>query len=156
MLDLGETVTVEAKARLMKRIPATKGTPGITVQGKPIPPKPGNDAMLKESKGSEISPEDPNLLVAAVSGMPMIKERTVEVEDALCLPAIGVATGHVKFKGNVIVTGNIESDMMVRATGNLTVGGFIESADVQAQGDIDVLKVSSVITFLKTKRKVVM
>ncbi|AIS57884.1 FapA family protein [Vibrio coralliilyticus] len=140
MLDLGETVTVEAKARLMKRIPATKGTPGITVQGKPIPPKPGNDAMLKESKGSEISSEDPNLLVAAVSGMPMIKERTVEVEDALCLPAIGVATGHVKFKGNVIVTGNIESDMMVRATGNLTVGGFIESADVQAQGDIDVAK----------------
>ena len=96
--------------------------------------------MLKESKGSEISSEDPNLLVAAVSGMPMIKERTVEVEDALCLPAIGVATGHVKFKGNVIVTGNIESDMMVRATGNLTVGGFIESADVQAQGDIDVAK----------------
>ena len=140
MLDLGETVTVEAKARLMKRIPATKGTPGITVQGKSIPPKPGNDAMLKESKGSEISSEDPNLLVAAVSGMPMIKERTVEVEDALCLPAIGVATGHVKFKGNVIVTGNIESDMMVRATGNLTVGGFIESADVQAQGDIDVAK----------------
>ena len=140
MLDLGETVTVEANSRLMKRIPATKGTSGMTVQGKPIPPKPGNDAMLKASKGSEISPDDPNLLIAAVSGMPMIKERTVEVEDALCLPTIGVATGHVKFKGNVIVTGNIESDMMVRATGNLTVGGFIESADVQAQGDIDVAK----------------
>ncbi|KJY86859.1 MULTISPECIES: DUF342 domain-containing protein [Vibrio] len=140
MLDLGETVTVEANSRLMKRIPATKGSPGMTVQGKPIPPKPGNDAMLKASKGSEISPDDPNLLIAAVSGMPMIKERTVEVEDALCLPTIGVATGHVKFKGNVIVTGNIESDMMVRATGNLTVGGFIESADVQAQGDIDVAK----------------
>ncbi|CAM3164927.1 DUF342 domain-containing protein [Vibrio neptunius] len=140
MLDLGETVTVEANSRLMKRIPATKGTQGMTVQGKLIPPKPGNDAMLKASKGSEISPDDPNLLIAAVSGMPMIKERTVEVEDALCLPTIGVATGHVKFKGNVIVTGNIESDMMVRATGNLTVGGFIESADVQAQGDIDVAK----------------
>ncbi|MCG9596367.1 FapA family protein [Vibrio sp. Isolate25] len=140
MLDLGGTVTVEEKARLMKRIPATKGTPGVTVQGKPIPPKAGNDAMLKAGKGSEISPDDPNVLIAAVSGMPVIKERTVEVEDALCLPTIGVATGHIKFKGNVVVTGNIESDMMVRATGNLTVGGFIESADVQAQGNIDVAK----------------
>ncbi|WP_341663554.1 FapA family protein [Vibrio sp.] len=140
MLNLGETVTVEAGARLMKRIPATKGVPGITVQGKSIPPKPGTDTTLKVSKGSEISPDDPNLLIAEVSGMPIIKERSVEVEDALCLPSIGVATGHIKFKGNVIVTGNIESDMVVRTTGNLTVGGFIESADVQAQGDIDVAK----------------
>ncbi|NOH72032.1 DUF342 domain-containing protein [Vibrio pectenicida] len=140
MLNLGETVTVEANARLMKRIPATKGVPGITVQGKSIPPKPGSDAILKASKGSEISADDPNVLIASVSGMPMIKERSVEVEDAICLPSIGVATGHIKFKGNVIVTGNIESDMVVRTTGNLTVGGFIESADVQAQGDIEVAK----------------
>ncbi|MDN3612163.1 DUF342 domain-containing protein [Vibrio ostreicida] len=140
MLNLGETVTVDEKARLMKRIPATKGTSGLTVQGTSIPPQSGNDAMLKASKGSEISPDDPNLLIASVSGMPMIKERTVEVEDALCLPTIGVATGHIKFKGNVLVTGDIESDMVVRVTGNLTVGGFIESADVQAQGNIDVAK----------------
>lgn len=140
MLNLGETVTVSANAHLMKRVPATKGTPGITVQGKVIPPKPGNDHPLKESKGSKISTDDPNLLIAAVSGMPIIKDRSVEVEDALCLPSIGVATGHIKFKGNVVVFGNIESDMVVRTTGTLTVGGFIESADVQAQGDIEVAK----------------
>ncbi len=140
MLNLGETVTVSENAHLMKRVPATKGSPGMTVQGKVIPPQPGNDNTLSESKGSKISSDDPNLLIAAVSGMPIIKDRTVEVEDALCLPTIGVATGHVKFKGNVVVLGNIESDMMVRTTGTLTVGGFIESADVQAQGDIEVAK----------------
>lgn len=140
MLNLGETITVSENDPLMKRVPATKGTPGLTVQGKVIPPKPGNDAMLKEGKGTKISPDNPNLLIAEVSGMPIIKERGVDVEDALCLPTIGVATGHVKFKGNVVVLGNIESDMMVRATGSLTVGGFIESADVQVQGDIEVSK----------------
>ncbi|WP_394126725.1 FapA family protein [Vibrio hepatarius] len=140
MLNLGETITVSENDPLMKRVPATKGTPGLTVQGKVIPPKPGNDAMLKEGKGTKISPDNPNLLIAQVSGMPIIKERGVDVEDALCLPTIGVATGHVKFKGNVVVLGNIESDMMVRATGSLTVGGFIESADVQVQGDIEVAK----------------
>lgn len=140
MLNLGETITVSENDPLMKRVPATKGTPGLTVQGKVIPPKPGNDAMLKEGKGTKISPDNPNLLLADVSGMPIIKERGVDVEDALCLPTIGVATGHVKFKGNVVVLGNIESDMVVRATGSLTVGGFIESADVQVQGDIEVAK----------------
>ncbi|WP_070963785.1 DUF342 domain-containing protein [Vibrio sonorensis] len=140
MLNLGETITVAENDVLMKRVPATKGTAGITVQGKVIPPKPGTDTILKPGKGSEISPSDPNQLIAVVSGMPVIKEKTVDVEDALCLPAIGVATGHVKFKGNVVVLGNIESDMMVRVTGSLTVGGFIESADIQVQGDIEVAK----------------
>lgn len=140
MLNLGETITVSANDPLMKRVPATKGTPGMTVQGKVIPPKPGNDAMLKAGKGTKVDPNNPNVLLAEVSGMPVLKERSVEVEDALCLPTIGVATGHVKFKGNVVVFGNIESDMVVRATGSLTVGGFIESADVQAQGDIEVAK----------------
>jgi len=140
MLNLGETITVSENDPLMKRVPATKGTPGMTVQGKIIPPKPGNDAVIKEGKGTKISPNNPNLLVAATSGMPILKERGADVEDALCLPTIGVATGHVKFKGNVVVLGNIESDMVVRATGSLTVGGFIESADVQAQGDIEVAK----------------
>ncbi|MGY3572399.1 DUF342 domain-containing protein [Vibrio paucivorans] len=140
MLDLGETVTVDVGDHLMKRVPATKGQPGITVQGKLIPPKPGNDKALSASKGSEVSPTDPNLLIASLSGMPILKEKSVEVDNALCLKEIGVATGHVKFKGSIIVTGNIESDMVVRATGSITVAGFIESADVQAQGNIEVAK----------------
>ncbi|MEX0333319.1 DUF342 domain-containing protein [Vibrio tubiashii] len=140
MLNLGETITVAENDPLMKRVPATKGKSGITVQGKIIPPKPGNDSVLKAGKGTKVSPDNPNLLIAEVSGMPILKERGVDVEDALCLPTIGVSTGHVKFKGNVVVFGNIESDMVVRTTGSLTVGGFIESADVQAQGDIEVAK----------------
>lgn len=140
MKNLGETITVAANQPLMKRIPATKGTPGLTVQGKVIYPKPGNDQPLSEGSGSIISPKDPNVLVAADSGMPIIKPRTVDVENALCLPSVGVGTGHVKFKGNVVINGDIESDMVVRATGSITVGGFIESADVQAKGDIIVAK----------------
>ncbi|RJX66204.1 DUF342 domain-containing protein [Vibrio sinensis] len=140
MLDLGGTINVAENQPLMKRIPSTKGTDGITVQGKLIPAKPGKDAMLKESKGSVISAQDPNILIADRCGMPIISDRSVEVDDVLSLSSIGVATGHIKFKGNVVVRGNIESDMIVRATGNLIVDGFIESADVQVKGDIEVKK----------------
>ncbi len=140
LLNLGETITVGENDPLMKRIPATKGTPGITVLGDIINPVAGKNLALKAGKGSYISPDNPDLLLASLPGMPIIKAMTVDVEDALYLPNVGVATGHVKFKGNVIVAGNIESDMIVRATGSITVGGFIESADVQAQGDIDVGK----------------
>ncbi len=136
MRNLGETITVEKGDPVMKREPATKGTPGYTVQGKVIPPQAGKDTPLKSGKGTAVSSRDPNLLVASQSGMPLIKGKNIEVDDALCMNSVGVATGHIRFKGNVVISGDIEAGMVVKATGSITVGGFIESAEVQAQGDI--------------------
>ncbi|KAA8602809.1 MULTISPECIES: DUF342 domain-containing protein [Vibrio] len=140
MRDLGQTITVGQNDHLMKRTPATKGIAGFTVQGRVIPPLPGQDSLIKPGKGTYISPDDPNLLLASYPGLPIIKDRTIEVDDALCVSNVDVSTGHVKFKGNVFVSGNIEPGMIVKATGSITVGGFIESAEVQAQGDIKVAK----------------
>lgn len=140
MRNLGETITVGENEAVMRRKPATKGEPGFTVQGKIIPPKPGNDSALVAGKGTIISPDDPNLLLASQSGMPIIKGKTIDVDNALCLNNVSVATGHVKFKGCVVIAGDVEPGMIVRATGSVTIGGFVESADVQAQGDIEVGK----------------
>ena len=140
MRDLGQTITVGQNDHLMKRTPATEGIAGFTVLGQIIPPLPGQDSLIKPGKGTYISPDDPNLLLASFPGLPIIKDRTIEVDDALCVSNVDVSTGHVKFKGNVFVSGNIEPGMIVNATGSVTVGGFIESAEVQAQGDIKVAK----------------
>ncbi len=138
--NLGETISVNIGDEVMRRTPATKGTPGFTVQGRIVPPQAGKDTPIKPGKGTQISNNDPNLLVAASSGTPLIKNNTIEVDNALYLNSVGVNTGHVKFKGNVIIGGNIESGMIVQATGSITVGGFIESAQVQANDDIQVGK----------------
>ncbi len=124
----------------MRRQPATKGESGFTVQGDIIPPKPGTDSDLTAGKGTHISPSNPNLLLASIPGMLVFRNKTIDVESAICLNSVSVATGHVKFKGNVVITGDVEPGMIVRATGTVTVGGFIESADVQAQGNIEVGK----------------
>jgi uncharacterized protein (DUF342 family) len=140
MRDLGETISVEAKTPVLRRDPPTNGVAGFTVQGKEILSIVGKDLPLKLGKGTEVDPNNPNILLASISGMPLIKDGTVHIENALCMKSIGVKTGHVKFKGCLVITGNIEAGMVVRATGSITVGGFIESADVQAQGDIFVKK----------------
>ncbi|MGP8308658.1 DUF342 domain-containing protein [Vibrio sp. YIC-376] len=138
--NLGETISVNVGDEVMRRTPATKGTPGFTVQGRMIPAQAGKDIPIKPGKGTQISQNDPNLLIASTSGTPLIKNRTIEVDNALYLKNVGVNTGHVRFKGNVIIGGNIESGMIVQATGSIIVGGFIESAHVQAQDDIQVGK----------------
>nr|WP_319534779.1 FapA family protein [uncultured Vibrio sp.] len=134
--NLGETISVNVGDELMRRTPATKGTSGFTVQGRVLPAQDGKDTDLKPGRGSEVSQSDPNLLIASTSGTPLIKNKTIEVDNALCLNNVGINTGHIKFKGNLIIGGNIEPGMIVQATGSITVGGFIESANVQALDDV--------------------
>ncbi|CAM4167250.1 DUF342 domain-containing protein [Vibrio agarivorans] len=140
MLDRGVALTVEVGQPLMKREPATAGRPGITVLGDIIQPKPGKNTELKESKGSQFSKNHPEVLVATKAGLPLIRDTTVEVDDVMKVATIGVESGHVQFNGSVIVSGNIESDMQVDVTGNLIVGGFVESANIRAGGDITIAK----------------
>lgn len=140
MRDFGSTITVEENDPVMERLSATPGREGFNVLGEILAPKPGEDVTLQEGNGTHISPDNPNILLATTSGMPIIRDKTVDVEQALCLNNVSVATGHVKFKGSVIVAGDVEPGMIVRATGDVTVGGFIESANVQAQGSITVAK----------------
>ncbi|WP_413282587.1 DUF342 domain-containing protein [Vibrio sp. MA40-2] len=136
MRNLGELVTVAEGQSILKRVPATKGQPGFTVVGVAIAAKAGKDEQLKVGNGSYIDDSDPNLLRASQSGMPIIRKTTIDVDSSLVLKNVDVSTGHIKFKGSLVVEGNIEPGMIVRATGSVTVGGFIESADVQAQEDI--------------------
>ncbi|RQW65039.1 DUF342 domain-containing protein [Vibrio viridaestus] len=140
MKNLGATITVGAGDPVMKKHPATKGSPGFTVTGKVLEPTPGKDIQLKIGKNTQISSLDLNTLEATISGLPIIKPGSVDVDNAMVLKSISVETGHVKFKGSVVVSGNIESGMIVKATGDIIVGGFVESADVQAQGDIQIAK----------------
>ncbi|MDA9558192.1 FapA family protein [Vibrio sp.] len=136
--DRGMMLTVSQGQPLLKKIPEQKGEVGWTVLGHVVEPNPITIIPLKASEGTQISDDNPNILVATKDGMPTLNKNTVSIDNALCLKNISVETGHVKFKGNIVVNGNIEADMTVRATGNIIVGGFIESADVQAQGNITV------------------
>ncbi|MCG7497951.1 FapA family protein [Vibrio sp. Of7-15] len=140
MRNLGETITVNEGDKLMKRTPATRGKHGFTVLGNVLEAEPGRNTKLKAGKGAKVAEDDPNLLVATLSGMPWIHEHGAEVDNTLCLNTIDITTGHIKFKGSVVVSGDVTPGMMVRATGSVTVGGFIESANVQAHGDVVAMK----------------
>ncbi|MFH0263068.1 DUF342 domain-containing protein [Vibrio barjaei] len=140
MRDLGAIVTVGENEQVMKRIPAIKGENGFTVTGAIIPPKAVKDNPLKPGAGTKFSADNPNTLLSTMSGMPVIKSSGVEIDEALCLSKVDISTGHIKFKGSVVISGNIEPNMEVTATGTITVGGFVESAILKSKGDIIVSK----------------
>lgn len=136
MRELGELVTVQPHTPLMRKTPHQEGTPGITITGKPIKQFIGKDITLNVGTNTEIDPNDENLLIATAAGIPQKMDHGIRVDDALIINNVDVASGNINYKGDVIVAGNISDGMKVKATGNITVAGFVESANIECDGDL--------------------
>ncbi|CAH9050973.1 hypothetical protein PSECIP111951_02190 [Pseudoalteromonas holothuriae] len=140
MRDLGAIITVKPGAPLMKRIPPTKGETGYTVFGDVLEPKPGRDFEMQVLEGTKLDPNDANILVADAKGVPVAVPRGMRVDDVLCYGDVGVSTGHIEFDGSVIVSGDVKEGMRIKATGDVTVIGFVECAFIESAGTVTILQ----------------
>jgi hypothetical protein len=62
----------------------------------------------------------------------------MEVDEVYKIKEVNVATGNIIFTGSVIIDGDVTEGMKVVASGDITVGGFVESATLEAGGDITI------------------
>lgn len=135
--DLGEILVVQEGGSLMRKIPPTQGEPGETVLGQVIPAKPGKQVMFAAGlSGTRVSPVDPDLLLAAITGQPVVVSNGIKVEPTFVVRAVTVASGNIDFDGTVKVLEDVQSGMVIRATGDVHIGGTVEMAAIDAGGDI--------------------
>lgn len=133
----GGIVLVESGALLMRRKPATPGIPGTTVLGKVLAPRPGRDEPFADKlSGVAVSAEDPNLLVAAMTGQPVLVRAGYMVEPILHLPEVDIAAGNIHYDGTVQVDGDVAQGMQIQASGDILIGGTVDGGVLQAQGSI--------------------
>ncbi len=138
MRSLGEIISVKANDPLMRRHPPTKGKAGYQVDGIALQPEPGKKMPFEEGDGAITSPDDEDLLIAEMAGLPFELEHGMRVDNVLLLTGVDVSTGHVEFEGGVVVSGDITEGMKLKATGDVTVTGFIDNADVEVEGNLTV------------------
>ena len=137
--DLGEIVTVKPGDPLMRIVDPTVGVPGLTVMGKEIPVKPGKKVSFPPGlEGVAVDPADPHLLVAAISGCPIVTKNGVTVEAIYRVKDVDLHTGNITYDGGVHVAGDVHSGMTVKATGDIHVEGTVENALLEAGGDVTV------------------
>ncbi len=133
----GVIAVVHPGDALMRRIPPTPGINGQTVKGKVLPAMAGQDAVFATPlNGTHISSDDPNLLLAAVSGQPVRVKGGVMVEPVLLLKEVNMATGNIHFDGTVHVLGEVVQGMKVQASGDIVVDGLVDGGHLQAGGNI--------------------
>lgn len=133
----GAIEVVAAGAPLMRRHPATMGSPGRTVRGRTLPAKPGRDEpFAPQLVGAQCDTSDPNLLVATQTGQPVRVHGGIMVEPVLQVAEVNMASGNIHFDGSVQVKGDVVAGMTVQATGDIVVAGMVDGGVLEAGGDI--------------------
>lgn len=137
--ELGQFVNVKPGDLLMIRKPPSQGVAGTNVFGQVIPARPGKSVeFATDLPGAGVDPRDPDRLIAVVAGMPKSVDNGIYVDQNLDIREVDLSTGNVYFEGDVQIKGDVTSGMRVVATGNITIGGTVEAAYLEAGGDIHV------------------
>ncbi|MDR2364275.1 MAG: FapA family protein [Zoogloeaceae bacterium] len=135
--EMGEIPAVRPGDALVLRHPPTAGVPGYTVTGVEVAARPGQEiAFADKLSGVERHVDNPDLLVAGITGQPVMVERGAQVEPLITLPAVNMASGNVEFEGSVFIKGDVAAGMTVKAGGDIEIGGMAENATLEAGGSI--------------------
>jgi uncharacterized protein len=135
--ELGEILFVHAGDPLIRRVCATAGEPGLNLSGQTIPAKPGKEVMFEaQLAGTRVDPSDPNLLIAAIDGYPVVHRDGISVEPVYRVENVDLRTGNIDFAGMVEVSGEIQPGMTIKASGDIHIKSTIEGVTLIAEGDI--------------------
>ncbi len=136
--DFGIIPSVHSGEAVVRRLPPTLGVDGVTVLGQVTKAIPGNPVEWQLGEGVEVSAFDPELLVATRDGLPRLMDAGASVDEVYAIQKVDLSTGHVLFKGSVIVNGDVTESMKVIAGGNVFIKGLVDGMLVEAGGDINI------------------
>lgn len=137
--NIGGIISVKPGDPLLRRTSPTKGIPGENLQGAILPASNGIDiAFAPNLSGTVPASDDSDLLVAAISGLPVLVDRGVIVEPVLMIKTVDLSSGNLHFTGAINISGDVKAGMEVTATGDIMIGGVVESAKVEAGGNIEI------------------
>lgn len=136
--DLGEIPTVKPGDALMRRHPPTKGVDGFDVTGAVIKAKDGRKLQFERHSGTAVSDQNPDLLLATITGQPVLQKAGASVDPVLKVADVNMRSGHIEYEGTLVVSGSISPGMRVRVTGDAQILGMVECAELDIGGNLDV------------------
>lgn len=120
---------------LARIIPGKSGEAGMNIMGKRLAPKEQKRVSLKYGKNIQLS-EDRLSITSMVDGHVTLVESTVFVSDVYEVQNVDMSTGNIEYTGSVTVNGNVASNFVVKAGGNVVINGIVEGAQIIAGGNV--------------------
>lgn len=118
--------------------PPIPGKIGYTVTNEPLPAKQTFPVVLKLGNGVMLLGDR---VVATESGRPTFEQRGMLNRISIMTKLIhdgnvDIASGNIRFKGDVEITGEVEENMVVEAEGDITVNKTVYKARLTVLGSI--------------------
>lgn len=127
-VEAGQVLAVKTSMRL--------GRKGMDIFGKEVSPPMPNDVKLQAGSGAELL-ENGTKVVASISGRPDLKNNAILVYPGYTIQGdVDKTTGHIKFKGDISIRGNVGDGMQVMATGRVEIMGDVTMARVTSGNDL--------------------
>lgn len=136
--DFGVIPSVRQGEPVVRRLPPTPGVDGVNVRGETTVAEAGKAVDWQEAEGVQISQNDADLLLASRDGMPRILEAGAAVDEVYAVNKVDLSTGHIQFRGSVIINGDVTESMKVVAGGNVFIKGTMEGALIESGGDVSI------------------
>ena len=127
--------TVKENQKLVYYHKAGSGTFGYTVTGVLLKPRKGKELPMLRGSGY-ILEEDGQTYTSAMNGRIELRDNQLIISRMFEFDEITMATGNVNVDGNVHIKGHVGSKTVVRATGDIVIDGFVESAVIESGGNI--------------------
>lgn len=113
-----------------------EGSNGMTVKGKIVTAKKGRPLPQITGKGFTRS-EDNRTYTADFTGKIEKQGNRILISQVHeVFGDVGLKTGNIDFRGDVIVHGNVPTGAVIKATGTITIDGTVEGAVLEANKDI--------------------
>lgn len=118
--------------------PATEGSDGMTVTGEVITSKPGKDKVIKAGKNTELL-DNESTLIATANGHVVANNGKVGVLPVFEVNGdVDFNSGNIDFVGSVMVKGSVGEGFLVKASGDVEIGGSISGGSVECGGHLKV------------------
>jgi len=135
--ELGDILVVREGDVLITRIEATESSPGVNIFGENIVAQEGQNRPISlHSQSTRLNPDNPNQLIATITGQPIITEDSAFVSPILELESVDLSTGNIRFNGSIVINKNIEQGMKVYASRDIVVNGSVNNAKVECLGNL--------------------
>ncbi len=116
---------------------AKQGTPGIDLKGNDLNVSLVKDRMIEAGEWAVMKE---NKIYALKDGRPYLRNGTVGVVPLLTIVGdLDLDTDNIDFDGDVVVKGNVQDNMVIKATGNISVIGSVYHSELLAEQDVEIL-----------------
>src|SRR3989339_816083 len=135
--ELSIIITAAEGQELARLHPPTKGTPGHDITGKELSAMDGSPLKLPAGPNTGAHAHNPDILIALKSGNVSVKGSLVEVSEGYSINGdVDFSTGNIHYGQSVHIRKDIKSGFDVIVGGDLDIGGIVEDAKINAQGNV--------------------